>query len=117
VIVGVGVDVCPVERWTALAARRPGLVRRLLTEAEAAVPPESQAARFAAKEALAKALGGPSARWHDAEVATDASGKPYFILRGSAAAAAERLGVARTHLSISHDAGLAVAFVVCETAS
>ncbi|MDR0416222.1 MAG: holo-ACP synthase [Propionibacteriaceae bacterium] len=118
-IVGVGVDVCAVQRWAAMAARRPGLVRRLLTEAEAATPPESQAARFAAKEALAKALGGPSGvSWLDVEVVSAGSGgvngPPRLVLRGTAAAAAAQRGVTRTHLSLSHDGGVAVAFVVCE---
>ena len=68
-IVGIGVDVCSVERFSAMAARRPGVVSKLLTPAEAELPVHSQAARFAAKEALAKALGSPGGlSWQDAEV-------------------------------------------------
>ena len=114
-IVGVGVDVCALERFAAAEQRRPGLTQRLLTEREAALSPVSRAARFAAKEALAKALGSPGGlAWHDAEVVADETGRPGFVLTGTVATLAQALGVARVHLSISHDAGLATAFVVCE---
>ncbi len=116
-IVGIGVDLCSVERWEAMVARRPAVVARLLTPAEAAKNPASQAARFAAKEALAKALGAPMGlAWLDAEVVTGRAGEPVFELRGTVAARAAELGVTRVHLSISHDAGLAIAYVVCEGA-
>jgi holo-[acyl-carrier protein] synthase len=115
VIVGVGIDVCDVERFAMSVHRRPGLVNRLFTPAEADRPVASQAARFAAKEALAKALGGPSGLvWTDAEVVTDADGKPSFLLLGTVAQRAEALGVASIHLSLSHDAGIASAVVICE---
>jgi holo-[acyl-carrier protein] synthase len=116
VILGVGVDVCSIARWEQMASRRPGVVKKLLTSAEAARPAESQAARFAAKEALIKALGGVTFPWHDAEVRSGADGRPEFRLAGAAAAAAERLGVARIHLSLSHDGGVAIAFTVLEGA-
>ncbi|WCC79478.1 holo-ACP synthase [Cutibacterium equinum] len=113
-IMGIGVDVCDVSRWQAAAARHPGMVRKVLTEAEAATPSRSQAARFAAKEALYKALGGGDGlSWHDCEVVSD-GGLPRFELRGSLARRVLDLGVARVHLSLSHDAGVAVAMVVCE---
>jgi holo-[acyl-carrier protein] synthase len=114
VILGLGVDVCSIGRWAAMAARRPGLVKKLLTPAEAGLAAESQAARFAAKEALVKALGGVAFPWHDAEVVADAAGRPAWQLGGAAAEAARRLGVARTHLSLSHDGGVAVAVTVLE---
>ncbi len=114
-IVGVGIDVCDVSRFAAAVERRPGMVRRLFTPAEAARPVASQAARFAAKEALAKALGAPSGMsWLDAEVVTDSSGRPSFVVTGTVAARAAGLGVASIHLSLSHDAGIASAVVVCE---
>lgn len=114
-IVGVGVDVCDVARFEAMAARSPGLVVRLLSPGEAALPIRSQAARFAAKEALAKALGAPAGLgWHDAEVVTDPAGRPLFELRGTVAARLAELGGRRVHLSLTHDAGLACALVVCE---
>ena len=73
------------------------------------------AARFAAKEALAKALGSPGGMvWLDAEVVTSEQGQPEFVIRGTVAARAEALGVGNIRMSLSHDAGLATAFVVCE---
>jgi holo-[acyl-carrier protein] synthase len=115
VIVGVGIDVCDVDRFAAAVRRRPGMVLRLFTKAEGARPVASQAARFAAKEALAKALGAPSGMsWLDAEVVTDATGRPSFVVTGTVAARAAELGVAHIHLSLSHDAGMASAVVVCE---
>ena len=114
-IVGVGIDVCDVDRFAATVARRPGLVGRLFTAAEAERPVASLAARFAAKEALAKALGAPPGlAWHDAEVITDASGRPSLVLSGTVAMRAAALGVATVHVSLSHDAGIASAVVICE---
>jgi len=114
-IVGVGIDVCDVSRFAQSVARRPGLVQRLFTAAEAERPVASQAARFAAKEALAKALGAPAGlSWRDAEVITDSEGRPSFALTGTVAARAAQLGVGTIHVSLSHDAGIASAVVVCE---
>ncbi len=115
-IVGVGIDVCDVGRFAQSVERTPNMVNRLFTAAEAAKPVASQAARFAAKEALAKALGAPAGMsWHDAEVVTDAEGRPSFEVRGTVAARAQALGIATIHLSLSHDAGIASAVVVCES--
>lgn len=114
-IVGIGIDVCDVDRFAASIERRPGLVKRLFTPAEAERPMASLAARFAAKEALAKALGAPSGMsWHDAEIRTDASGRPWFEITGTVAERARELGIDTIHVSLSHDAGIASAVVVCE---
>lgn len=115
-VLGVGVDLVDVERFTRAVLRTPRLLDRVLTEAEQTVRrPERLAARFAAKEALAKALGAPRGLgWHDAEVVAEPSSRPRFLLRGTVAEAAARLGVTSWHLSLSHDAGLATAFVVLE---
>jgi holo-[acyl-carrier protein] synthase len=114
-IVGVGIDVCDVSRFAETIERRPGLVERLFTPAEAVRPTASLAARFAAKEALAKALGAPSGMsWLDAEVQTDDLGRPSFSITGTVAARATALGVDNIHVSLSHDAGIASAFVICE---
>lgn len=114
-IVGVGIDVCDVARFGETLQRRPGLVRRLFTPAEAGRPVASLAARFAAKEALAKALGAPQGMsWQDAEVVTDEAGRPTFVVRGTVAAQAAAAGVTSIHVSLSHDAGIASAVVVCE---
>ncbi|SMO82148.1 holo-ACP synthase [Propioniciclava tarda] len=113
-IVGIGVDVCSLERFAA-ASGRPGVLDRLLTPAEQDGRPETLAGRFAAKEALAKALGAPSGLvWTDCVVTSDADGRPALVLSGTVAARASELGVTRTHVSISHDAGVAVAMVICE---
>ena len=115
VIIGVGIDVCDVERFGQVLERRPGLVQRLFTPTEAGRPVASLAARFAAKEALAKALGAPQGMsWQDAEIVTDASGRPSFVVRGTVAAQASAAGVVSIHVSLSHDAGIASAVVICE---
>ena len=114
-ILGIGTDVVGITRLAESLARTPSLCRRLFTPDEAALPVESLAARFAAKEALAKALGAPGGvSWQDAEVVTDDDGRPRFELRGAVSEAATTLGVARVHLSLSHDGGTALAFVVLE---
>ena len=112
---GVGIDVVDVARFAATLQRTPQLADRLFTDAERTLPPASLAARFAAKEALAKALGAPvGLRWRDAEVHRDDAGRPHLSMTGTVAAQAERLGIRRTHLSLSHDAGIASAVVVLE---
>lgn len=114
-IVGIGIDVCDISRWREMVARRPGAVDRLLTPAEALLNHTSQAGRFAAKEALAKALGAPGGLgWQDAEVVVDELGRPSFRISGTVAARAAELGVTHVHLSITHDSGIASAFVICE---
>jgi holo-[acyl-carrier protein] synthase len=115
VIIGVGIDVCDLDRFAASLERTPSLRDRLFTPAEAARPLASLAARFAAKEALAKALGAPTGlAWHDAEVVSESSGRPRFELRGTVQERATELGVVAVHLSLSHDAGIASAMVVLE---
>jgi holo-[acyl-carrier protein] synthase len=114
-IVGVGIDVVDVERFMKTLERTPGLRDRVFTPAEAVRPPASLAARFAAKEALAKALGAPAGmQWHDAEVRSDDSGRPWLEITGTVATKASELGVQSLHLSLSHDAGIASAVVVLE---
>ncbi len=114
-IVGVGTDVVEVVRLEQSLDRTPTLRARLFTPAERDLPAESLAARFAAKEALAKALGAPGGlSWQDAEVVVDDAGRPRFELRGTVASTAADLGVERVHVSLSHDGGVALAFVVLE---
>ena len=114
-IVGVGIDVVDIARFERALSRTEGLARRLFTDGERGLPPRSLAARFAAKEALAKALGAPRGLlWTDAEVVSHHRGRPSLQVRGTVAAAAGRLGVTRWHLSLSHDAGIASAVVVAE---
>jgi holo-[acyl-carrier protein] synthase len=115
VIVGVGVDVVDVARFETSLTRTPSLRDRLFTAAERELALPSLAARFAAKEALAKALGAPkSLQWQDAEITRGDDGRPLLNVSGSVADAAEKLGVRQWHLSLSHDGGLAIAMVVAE---
>jgi holo-[acyl-carrier protein] synthase len=120
-IVGVGIDVVPVARFAEALDRTPSLAARLFTDAEmvtasgSARSAESLAARFAAKEALAKALGaGGAMSWTDAEVHTDERGRPSLTVRGTVAERAATLGVTRWHVSLSHDGGIASATVIAE---
>ena len=114
-ILGVGIDVVDIARFSAQLQRVPRLRERVFTDAEQALPPASLAARFAAKEAVAKALGAPRGlSWVDAWVEREESGRPLLRVRGSVAARAAQLGVHAFHLSLSHDAGIASAVVVAE---
>jgi holo-[acyl-carrier protein] synthase len=114
-IVGIGVDVVDLQRFAASLERTPTLRERLFTPGEAALPLESMAGRFAAKEALAKAMGAPSGlSWQDFEVVNDAGGAPGFRLHGAAPERVGALGIETIHLSISHDTIVATAFVVAE---
>ncbi|HEX3814239.1 MAG TPA: holo-ACP synthase [Mycobacteriales bacterium] len=121
-IIGVGIDVVPVERFAESLARTPAMADRLFTATErrtlsgAARSAESLAGRFAAKEALAKALGAPGdLLWTDAEVIVAESGQPRLELRGTVAARAAELGATGWHVSLSHDGGIASAVVVMES--
>lgn len=120
-IIGVGIDVAEIDRFAAAMDRTPQLAERLFVHDERWLPDgeprgiASLAARFAAKEALAKALGAPRGlRWTDAEVVTADSGRPSLTVRGTVAACADALGVRTWHVSLSHDAGVASAVVIAE---
>ncbi len=121
-IVGLGIDVASLERMR-LALERFGdrIWDRILTaneRADLASRPDralSLAGRFAAKEAAAKALGGqPDVWWHDVEIRPDARGAPQLEFLGAGRAHAQRLGVRRILVSITHDAGVAAAVVVLD---
>lgn len=121
-VVGIGVDVCSIARLQTVLARTPTAASRLFTAAEleyagtGAAAGSRLAARFAAKEALVKALGGSVAgmTWRDASV--EMRGRaPTLLVAGAARSRADELGVARWHVSLSHDAGVAVALVVAES--
>ncbi|MFV0453187.1 MAG: holo-ACP synthase [Propioniciclava sp.] len=113
-ILGTGVDVCSVER-IGEACRRPGFTDRVFTLSEQGGNEQNLAGKFAAKEALAKAVGAPPGmRWTDCEVLSDETGKPSLVVTGTVAEALDLVGVTRLHVSISHDAGVAVAMVICE---
>lgn len=114
-IIGIGVDVVDVERFGAELERVPRLRQRLFTPVERDLPIRSLAARFAAKEALAKALGSPGGMfWQDSSIAPTRGKCPTFDLTGSVAKACDDRGVTTVHLSMSHDGPIAQAFVVLE---
>jgi holo-[acyl-carrier protein] synthase len=122
VIVSVGIDVVLVERFARALDRTPLLAVRLFTEGERMTSSgsprsaESLAARFAAKEAVAKALGAPAGmRWHDCEIVSDPDGRPWLTVAGTVAAVAAERGIHHWHLSLSHDGGIASAMVVAES--
>ncbi|QBI22047.1 holo-[acyl-carrier-protein] synthase [Egibacter rhizosphaerae] len=121
-MVGVGVDAIEIVRVRLALARTPSLVERLWTAAEGVhcTAPDgdlrvgSLATRFAAKEAVAKALGSGfhGFGFTDVEVVANADGKPEVVLHAGAAARAEEEGIARVHLSLSRTRDLALAQAV-----
>jgi holo-[acyl-carrier protein] synthase len=114
-IFGVGIDVVEISRFEQALTRTPGLAVRLFTERERGLTISSLAARFAAKEAIAKALGAPRGMlWTDAEIITGPDGRPALNISGTIAETAARLGVTGWHLSLTHDGGIASAVVIAE---
>jgi len=111
-ILGVGIDIVNIDQFEQALERTPGLKLKLFTEAERIKSIQSLAARFAAKEALVKALNAESGiLWHEAEIVNLEGGKPEFVFYGELA---NLVDGANVHLSISHDAGIATAIVVIE---
>ena len=123
-ITGIGTDVCSIERIDK-SLKRYGerFVKRILTPEERVRFERARdkaghfAKRWAAKEAFAKALGSgihPPFTWHSITVTRDRRGKPGIRPSTAMAAHLKGLGVAEFHLSLSDDAGVAIAFVVLE---
>jgi holo-[acyl-carrier protein] synthase len=123
-IVGTGVDIAEVTRIKAAVERfgnrflnrvfTPEEVRYCTSKANSA---ERLAARFAAKEAAMKAVGTgmrQGVTWQDAEVSREPGGRPILRLRGKLAEFAARLGCKTAHVSLSHTAEQAMAFVILE---
>jgi holo-[acyl-carrier protein] synthase len=119
-VLGVGVDLCEVDRMRRVLARTPGFAARVFTEDEQAYcrrrrdPVERFAARFAAKEAVLKAMGvGVGAcALREIEVVREESGAPSLVLHGAAANLAAARGIARWHVSLSHTSRVAEALVI-----
>lgn len=120
VVLGLGVDMIEIERIAEALERKSGarFEKRVFTDGEIAYcrsmsdPYPHFAARFAAKEAVMKALGtGWSAEvtWRGIEVVRDHRGKPHIKLNGKTAELAKKLGARVAHVSLSHDKGRAVA--------
>lgn len=121
VIIAVGIDAVHIPRFAALVARRPSVVDRLFTTAESQDSSgrvrsvASLAARFAAKEAVAKALGAPAGLvWHDCTIISQPDGRPVVEIHRTVAAAAADAGVQRWHVSLTHDGDYAAAYVIAE---
>ncbi|MEO9247711.1 holo-ACP synthase [Citricoccus nitrophenolicus] len=114
-IIGIGVDVVLVTRFKHQLEKAPALRERLFTPAERELNIRSLAARFAAKEAVAKALGAPAGmNWQHCQVDVDAAGAPHVVAIGTVADVADAKGVKKWHLSLSHDGDVATAMVVAE---
>src|SRR5580693_7862459 len=118
-MIGLGIDAVDIARFRAVLARRPGMAERLFTAGERAYaagqvdPTPSLAARFAAKEAVMKALGvGIGAfRFTDVEVVRSGGGRPSLRVRGAAADLASDQGVGKWLVSLTHTSLLAEAVV------
>jgi holo-[acyl-carrier protein] synthase len=118
-MIGLGIDTVDVARFRRVLTRRTGMAERLFTAGERACaarqldPAPSLAARFAAKEAVMKALGvGIGAfAWTDVEVVRPSGGRPSIVVQGKAASLASNQGVRTWHLSLTHTAALAEAVV------
>jgi holo-[acyl-carrier protein] synthase len=122
VIVGLGIDVCSIDRMRrALERHGERFFARICSEAERADlhgrdQATALAGRFAVKEAFAKALdGAKGVGWHEVEVRRAASGRPTLELKGNAIAMVQAFGADRWHVTITHDAGVAVAVVILES--
>jgi holo-[acyl-carrier protein] synthase len=123
-IVGHGVDLVEVARLSRSVERfGDRFLERVFTQAERTYAgdgprrDERLAARFAAKEAVFKALGtgwAQGAGWTDIEVVREAAGKPGLALHGKAADLAREIGAARWHLSLTHTGSTAMASVIAE---
>lgn len=118
---GIGVDVLRVGRMTRLVTENPGIVEAVFTHQEAEYClgkrrcHEHLAARFAAKEAVLKALGtglGPGMGWTDVEIVHDVRGRPRVRLHGAVAEWAQRHGMAALDVSLSHTEDVAIAQAV-----
>src|ERR1700712_3051442 len=112
-IAGIGVDVVELARFERALSRTPALRDRLFAPSEREKPLRSLAGRFAAKEAFMKALGESTGiRWHDMQIVQNGKGAPTLEVSGAAASLVEARGIVSIHLSMTHDAGVAVASVV-----
>ncbi len=117
-ILGIGIDLIEIDRVASVLERRPRFSERCFTSAEAAYcrsrvhPAQHFAARFAAKEAVGKALGIGMTRWQEAEVVRGRGGAPTVILSGRCLARAGDLGVDEVLVSLTHSRGTAAAVAV-----
>jgi holo-[acyl-carrier protein] synthase len=118
-ILGLGVDLCEIARMERALERHPTLRARVFTAEEIAYcdsrarPGESYAGRFAAREAVIKALGGYRGRgWQDISVERATTGAPAIRLEGNAKRRADLLGITKVLITFTHERTNAVAFAV-----
>jgi holo-[acyl-carrier protein] synthase len=118
-ILGLGVDICEIARMERALERHPTLRDRVFTPEEIAYcdskarPAESYAGRFAAREAVIKALGGYRGRgWRDISVTRAPTGAPAIRLEGNAKGRADLLGITQVLVTFTHEKTSAVAFAV-----
>ena len=127
-ITSIGSDLCEISRIEELLERSgESFCAKIFTQGEREYCDSSSrarashyAGRYAVKEAVMKALGtgwAEGVRWQDIEITRTPAGAPELLLHGETAAHARELGITRWHVTISHDAGLALAFVVAESGS
>ncbi|MFN0244649.1 MAG: holo-ACP synthase [Planctomycetota bacterium] len=124
-VVGIGMDLAQIARFEAALERRgERLLERLFTDGERAYCERRKSritnytGRFAVKEAVMKVLGtgwARGVRWRDIEVVRAPGSAPQVVLHGVAAAIAKQKGIARIHITITHDAGIAAAVAVAES--
>lgn len=122
-IYGIGTDIVQVLRLQRSMEQNPRMAEKLFTEAEIeycesrAAKYQSYAARFAAKEAVMKALGtgwDERVHWQNIEIIKPSDSHPYVVLYNETKAFADEQGLGKIHLSISHEKENATAFVVIE---
>jgi holo-[acyl-carrier protein] synthase len=121
-VIGIGIDLVDIERFRRSLERTPSMTQRLFTPTELAYvapkadPVPSLAARFAAREAVMKALGvGLGAfGFHDVWVERTDAGVPWLVVTAAAADLAAAAGVTTWHLSLTHSDTTAAAYVIAE---
>lgn len=115
-IFGVGSDVCSISRLEQSLSRTPKLNERLFHPNEIGLSNQSLAARFAAKEAITKAIGDPKVlTFNEVEITKDALGKPSVEFHFGTKERIQSFGDLKFHISLAHDAGVAMATVVVES--
>ena len=123
-IVSTGIDIVEVYRIAETMTRTPRFTERVFTDAEraycdakGAAAAQSYAGRFAAKEAFLKALQTGwrgKITWHDIEILSDDRGVPILNIKGEASELFRKSGATRSHITISHTSGHAVAQIIFE---
>ncbi|MGF7184283.1 holo-[acyl-carrier protein] synthase [Desulfitispora alkaliphila] len=120
-VIGIGTDIVEIERVKSACERWPGFGGRIYTDHELEYCSgkseknyQSLAARFAAKEAVVKALGTGlrGLEWNEIEISNDLAGAPYVTLTGKAKEIAQEKGVSKVLISLSHSENHAVAYAI-----